>query len=422
MLTVPRVLGALVSLALLAYVFVFADAINDDGANDAEPDGSAALPASEEVPVKTPDEPQTEFPKPGQVFVGAMTETGPYDFADLEAFAAAAGQAPQVMAFSQGWERDAFDRALFDEVARRRMMPMLAWEPWDYQAPAPRQEQPKYRLRQIIDGEFDDYITSWAEGIADLGYPVALRFAHEMNGFWYPWSEQSNDNQPGEYVEAWRHVHDLFTRAGADDVVWVWSPNVHYENATDMQAMYPGDDYVDWVGLVGYYGTAGHDSYRSFEEIFQPSIVQLRTFTDKPLVITELAATDAHGRMEEWISEFFQMLPNHPDIIGFVWFEVDKENDWRIASSTAASAAFAEGVSHERYSEAWTPNTTPRLTIGAPAPGAPAPGAPAPGAPAPPPEAVPPEMPAPGAPAPAPEAPAPAPEALPPEAPAPGAP
>ena len=74
MLTVPRVLGALISLALLAYVFVFADAINDDGANDADRDGSAVLPASEEVPVKTPDEPRSEFPKPGQVFVGAMTE------------------------------------------------------------------------------------------------------------------------------------------------------------------------------------------------------------------------------------------------------------------------------------------------------------------------------------------------------------
>ena len=37
--------------------------------------------------------------------------------------------------------------------------------------------------------------------INDSGVPVIVRFAHEMNGSWYPWGQQ-----PTEYVAAFRRV------------------------------------------------------------------------------------------------------------------------------------------------------------------------------------------------------------------------
>ena len=95
-------------------------------------------------------------------------------------------------------------------------------------------DQPAYRLAAIIDGTYDAYIRSWATGMAALPYPVVIRFAHEMNGFWYPWCEQSNGNRPGDYVAAWRHVHDLFADAGAHNVTWLWSPNVTYPGAAPL--------------------------------------------------------------------------------------------------------------------------------------------------------------------------------------------
>ena len=101
----------------------------------------------------------------------------------------------------------------------------------------------------IASGAHDAHITDWATRLADWGSPVMLRFGHEMNGNWYPWAEGVNGNGAGDYVAAWRHVHDIFTRAGADNVQWVWNPNVPYYGSTPLDGLYPGADYVDVVAL-----------------------------------------------------------------------------------------------------------------------------------------------------------------------------
>ncbi|MEU8513626.1 glycosyl hydrolase [Kitasatospora sp. NPDC048722] len=393
-ITVPRI-AALVALALMVgYTFVLAPRLSRN--HDQDPYGFAgaaptamptwltsalaapptatpatASPDASAVPAPTPA-PAPQFPPAGEAFTGIMTKPGPYDLSPLDEFTSAVKHQPNVLEFSVGWWDRKFDRRIFDTVAQRGIMPMVAWEPWDYRKEAKedklRGEQPEYALSNIIDGKFDDYIKTWAEGVKGLGYPVALRFAHEMNGYWYPWAEQSNGNKKGQYVEAWKHVHDIFKQVGATKVTWVWSPNVDYENATSLNTLYPGDDYVDWIGLSGYYGTTGVEKYKSFDQIFQPTIKELRGFTQKPVVITETGATDTSGLKAQWISEMFAQLPQHPDIIGVIWYEARKEVDWRVAASDAASQAYAAGVSAPRYNTPWTVRSVPALTAAPPPP------------------------------------------------------
>lgn len=327
----------------------------------AAPPPSASASAGRPTPHRSA--PPVPFPKPGTVFLGLNTSQGPYDFSDVDHFSDATGYRPSVLQFAVGWAAKNFDRAAFDKVAARNMLPMMSWEPWNYQETGPANshgDQPEYRLARIASGAFDDYIRTVAKGIGGLDYPVAIRFAHEMNGFWYPWCEQSNGNQPGDYVKAWRHVHDIFTQAGVHNVIWVWSPNVSYAGSAPLQELYPGDQYVDWVGLSGYYGTGGVKDYVSFDQIFDSTLTQLHQFTGKPIVVTETGATDAIGRKADWVKQAFQQLPSHPDIIGVIWFEAVKELDWRIAASPAAAAAFREGASDPRYRVAWTPNSVAR--------------------------------------------------------------
>jgi mannan endo-1,4-beta-mannosidase len=310
---------------------------------------------------------QPVFPAPGKTFLGIMTAEGTHDFTSLTAFARTTGYTPRAYQISEGWANDPFDAADLNKVARLGMMPIVAWEPWDYtivpKSDQLRGDQPDYRLSRIIDGSFDDYIRSWARGVKGLDYTIGLRFAHEMNGYWYPWAEQANGNHPGDYVRAWRHVHDIFASVGATNVVWIWSPNVNYTNSTPFAELYPGDAYVDWIGFSGYYGTPSNETYKNFDQIFAGSIAEVQTITAKPIVITETGASDNAGRKAEWISQLFASLPRYPDIIGVIWQEAVKTVDWRIAVSPPAAAAYAVGAANPRYDVSWRPTSRPLLTL-----------------------------------------------------------
>ncbi|MFQ6485386.1 glycoside hydrolase family 26 protein [Brachybacterium epidermidis] len=281
-----------------------------------------------------------------------FTKSGPHDFTDTESFVRATGARPAVHEFSAGWSHGCFDRELFDRLALLGMMPLLAWEPWDYLASSPRTVQPEFQLREISGGRHDSYIQDWARGIARLDYRVAIRFAHEMNGDWYPWSERVNGNAAGDYVRAFRHVHDVVTAEGAD-VTWIWSPNVNYEGSAPIGALYPGSDYVDWMGLSGYY-TDGQ--FEEFDQIFGRSIAGLEELDDKPIVITEIGAPDTTGRQSEWVVDMFDALPRYPSVIGFVWFEVKMHEDWRIAPRLLSSRLYSHGLQDPRYDTSWIPD------------------------------------------------------------------
>ncbi|MBL7493657.1 beta-mannanase [Frankia sp. AgB1.9] len=360
-LTVPRVVAVVLVVVLAGYVFRVAPHLS----GPRRP--GAAVPAELLAPSTELAAAPTQFPEPGKTFVGIMTTAGVHSFTNLLDFTQKTSYKPRAYQFSEGWAEDKFNASDLNKVASLGMMPIVAWEPWDFstkpQSDKLRGAQPKYRLSNIIDGSFDSYIRSWARGVKTLDYTIGLRFAHEMNGYWYPWAEQANGNQPGQYVQAWRHVHDIFTQEGAANVVWIWSPNVTYPNSTPLAELYPGDAYVDWVGFSGYYGTVGNETYKSFDEIFASSLAEVQTVTQKPIVITETGAADNAGLKAAWIAQLFASLPRYPEIIGVIWQESTKEVDWRVAVSPAASRAFAVGAANPRYDATWRWTSRPELTL-----------------------------------------------------------
>jgi mannan endo-1,4-beta-mannosidase len=306
------------------------------------------------------------FPPAGKVFLGVSVTDPARGPVTVERFTAATRYPPRVVQFTRSWAGDRFDPTPFQRFAAGGALPMLSWEPWDssLQGKAARElgAQPRFRLARITRGDFDTYLASYANGIRELGYRIAIRFAHEMNGYWYPWCEQSNGNRPGDYVDAYRHVRSVFRALGATNVIWVWSPNVGYAGSAPIAPLYPGDDAVDWIGLSGYYGI-NDATYVAFGEVFNPTLAVLRGFTRKPIVLTEVAATDEAGRKADWVADMFRALPARPDIIGVIWFEAIKEQDWRVSISLATARVFATGAADPRYAVRWTPGMLPRTEV-----------------------------------------------------------
>lgn len=235
-------------------------------------------------------------------------------------------------------------------------LPMITW-------------QPQTDLASIIAGLWDDYILDWAHAAKEYGHPVMLRFGHEMNGNWYPWCGAQNGggestgygdptkpDGPERYIDAFRHVHDLFQAAGADNVIWVWAPNEGNpvgEPWNEVENYYPGDEYVDWLGMDGYnWGTSRPWSHwRSFDELFGELCQRLVDLApDKPIMIAEFASSEQGGDKAAWITDAFQRIKTfYSHIKAVIWFDTIKETEWAINSSPSSLAAFQEAIHNSYY-------------------------------------------------------------------------
>jgi mannan endo-1,4-beta-mannosidase len=168
-----------------------------------------------------------------------------------------------------------------------------------------------------------------------LNLPVAIALAHEMNGDWYPWGPQKT--KASDFVAAWRHVHDVFAAAGATNVIWVWAPNViNPVPRVHLGPLYPGDAYVDWIGMDGYYT---HKGQQTFTTLFGPTTRAVRRFTKRPMLIVETGAEPGSARPGE-IATLFTGVAHTPGFIGFVWFDNHGTGSWRIDNDARSVAAF----------------------------------------------------------------------------------
>lgn len=320
---------------------------NGNGTGDDQGDGTVDEPEVDDAGILTVaaqrDAWLRAFDEGAIDLFGVMTERG--FVAEVDRTVGLVEREPDIVQIALGWPHDGLDPARIAAVTDRGAMPMISWEPWKFRASQPAL-QPEYSLQNIVDGDFDLYIERFATSIAELDHPIMIRLAHEMNGSWYPWAEGINDNGRGSYVLFWRAVVARVERIAPDHVIWVWSPNVRFGGSTELEGLYPGDDAVDLIGLVGYFGHLSDTptSYPTFDELFGPTLDEIRELTDLPILITETSATEEGGLKPAWTLDLFEGVAANRDVIGLVWFDVDKEADWRVDSSPEALAAIQAGL------------------------------------------------------------------------------
>lgn len=205
---------------------------------------------------------------------------------------------------------------------------------------------------EIIAGLHDHKIREWAEGLKELGEPVFVRPFNEMNGDWDPWCSWFYGKDNELYILAWRHVVDIFRAAGAENVLFVWNPHDRsYPDFTwnNPHLYYPGDEYVDWIGLTGYNNGTSHpaDIWRNFDDIYIPLYNDyLFRYPHKPFMITEFSCNEIGGSKAVWIKEAMESLAkNYPNIKIATWFD-SQDNDWlyQLDSSPESFEAFKNGL------------------------------------------------------------------------------
>jgi hypothetical protein len=204
---------------------------------------------------------------------------------------------------------------------------------------------------EINTGSQDSVISAAGRNLAAMGKPTLLRWAWEMNGDWFPWDGTHNGEDTAGYIKAWKRIHGLFADAGADNVAWVWSPNWNSGpnvSWNKMQRYYPGDAYVDWVGVSAY----DFDS-ESPHTLLSPIVSAYGG--SKPIILSETSAIDHGGNTKaSWTDDLSAYVRKTPQIGALVWFDTNTQSgtdyDFRIDSSSSELAAFRTMARSDRFS------------------------------------------------------------------------
>jgi Glycosyl hydrolase family 26 len=288
-------------------------------------------------------------------------DQAPWDMNAVASFEASAGKSASMVQFFQPFANCDPDCSFYsfptdpmDDIRAHGSIPVLSWSS---QAIPSTLSQPDFQLGDVIEGRYDAYIREFATEAKEWGHPFFLRFNWEMNGNWFPWSEGVNGNTGGQYVAAWRRVHDIFAAVGAENVSWVWCPFIDPAGSLqDVAPLYPGDAYVDWTGLDGYnWGTnpTSPRGWKSFDQLFRSSYDQIAEgiAPGKPMMLGEFGSSEHGGSKADWIRDALARIPTeYPQIRAALWFDKFDDNmDWPIETSAPATQAFAQGIQHPAY-------------------------------------------------------------------------
>ncbi|EMA53515.1 MULTISPECIES: glycoside hydrolase family 26 protein [Halococcus] len=296
---------------------------------------------------------------------------------DSEAFGTWLGRKPAVTELfvdalaGEAWV-ETFVRTRMTPIWNRGQVPLVVWQPYR----SPRERTPADVERKITDGTYDDIIRAWARELASWAKPTGSRDrrfyfvpAEEMNGDWYPWGVLWSDGgagpttrtgSPRDYVGMWRHLHNRFEEEGMDERViqWVWTPNADQAGDIPTERYYPGDEYVDWIGLNGFnYGDINQYSrWQTPEERFGSMIDRMKALADKPLAFPEVSSTSfvdgafRPSRKAEWIEQLVSFATDE-NIELVCWYNFDDtgtwESDWAVFGGEHGTSAVT--IDNKRY-------------------------------------------------------------------------
>lgn len=350
-----------------------------------------ALPGCKETPVKPEVKPPPQAaaptptpappplpPVPGPLLVpNSGAYTGAYiDFGEsedavtleqIEAFEAAVHKHQAIIASSSYWGQQSFPRRNLEIIARHQSIPLIFWSPWD--KPYMQDRGPdRFSLVAILAGRWDTYIDMWADEAKAWERPFFVAWGLEMNGTWFPWSgyfygagtevAKGHFAGPELFKKAYRYVVDRVRARGAKNIMWVYHTNNYsYPNEewNTMAAYYPGDDYVDWLGMSAYGKQFDRDPWVTASDALSYAYDDLAKLNPhKPIMVAEwgIGEFPNAGSKASWITEALEIMQKFPRLKAAVFWHERWENqdgsfsNLRATSSPQALEAYRKGVNN----------------------------------------------------------------------------
>jgi hypothetical protein len=262
-------------------------------------------------------------------YLGVYTKNLPASYSGISAFRQATRTTPDIVMYYSGWYVP-FPAKFATTVADEGAAPLVQMDPESID------------LGKIAAGHYDGYLSAYAEAVRAYRHPVILSFGHEMNGGWYTWG--NGHTSPEVFVAAWRHVVTLFRALGARNVTWLWTANIINNTRTGTipspRPWWPGEAYVNWVGIDGYYLKPDWQ----FAPLFGPTIGAVRSFTSAPILVAETGAVSTANQPAK-VADLFRGIKAY-GLLGFVYFDTTNSVGQRFGlAGQSAIDAFRKGAS-----------------------------------------------------------------------------
>ncbi len=227
--------------------------------------------------------------------------------------------------------------------------------------------EPLFRLKAIARGDFDSDLANWGKQAARFGTPLISEFGTEMNGSWFSWNARWNGKKHGAelFKKAYRHIIKVTRKAGASNIVWVFHVN-NEDNPVKkwnrFEAYYPGDKYIDWLGVSIY---SAQTPYETYTMAFTKSLPEVmarfaKMAPAKPVIIAEFGTDirNPHENAARWADAALAMILSGkwPKLIGFSWWnetwpnddDPTRASDFRVQSDAALAKVMGKHLSSSR--------------------------------------------------------------------------
>ena len=274
---------------------------------------------------------------------------------DLRSYEQTVGKQAAWVYFSNNWYRERrFPRDTASWIRENGSVPFIRLMLRD--GPEQNQQNLIFTLQQILQGTFDADLHTWARDARDFGSPLIVEYGTEVNGEWFPWNGAWNGGSestgygdpaypdgPERFRDAYRHIIDAMRQEGASNITWVFHVNhndVPESSWNRFENYYPGDGYVDWIGVSVYGAQTPLETewpeFRPLMDEVYPRLVSLAG--GKPIVLLEFGVTAGNrfGDQAAWAESALADLTQlrWPKIIGFSWWNEAWENDNNPAHNT----------------------------------------------------------------------------------------
>ncbi len=209
-------------------------------------------------------------------------------------------------------------------------------------------QETKESLDRVAGGDYDAYIIENLKYINQLDHKVMLRFGAEVNCWNLPTEEAALAEFIAVFKTAFRKVATL-TRQYAPNAALVYSPNDVSNWNASAEDFYPGDEYVDWVGLSMYDNAGGSNEPVNMTDayyctgLYANPIAKIKNIVDafgdrKPIMISECGFSYAGGLENRSIShmnKFYHYVNMvYPQVKAVFYFNADVDGSFSLGGSS----------------------------------------------------------------------------------------